>query len=196
MQRSNNKKQKNKWFWLFWILILIIVGLCVGGLTLAMQSNTISTTTKSVNQNDNTFDVVLNKQQINALTKNYTKEIEQKSGREFGFVVNDYANLYGKINVLGQALNVGMSLTPKVTSDGNILLKPYKITVGELQLPTSIVLGLFSKTYDVPSWMIINPRKNQILIDLSKIKTSTGIMFKAKSINMMDNKFVFEGRIN
>lgn len=195
-QSSKSKKRFNIWFWLFWFLILLMIS-GVGSVTyLALSpTNTQVESSKGIEGANSSFDIVLTKEQINRLAEHYTAEASQKSGRKIGFTINKYVNIYGSVDVLGQSLNVGMSLNPVVTKNGNIALKAHKINVGQLQLPTALVLGIYSRTYKVPEWVEVKPQEKEILLDLGRIKTINGFNFKAKTIDIPNNRFVFEGRI-
>lgn len=197
MQRQKEHKKVSPWFWSFWILVVMIV-ISMGSvvaLSLAPskeQSQVVAQNNDSVSS----FDIVLNKEQINKLAQHYTKKTNQTANKKINFVINDYANVYGRVDVLGQSIDVGMALVPNVTRDGNIALKAHAINVGQLNLPTSLVLGLFARTYKTPAWINIRPRQNEILLDLSQLKTVDGLQFKAKTIDIKHNNFVFEGQVH
>lgn len=196
MRRQKVQKKFNAWFWSFWILIIIIV---IGaGSAVALSLAPAKALPQEVTQTKNSassFDVVLNKEQINKLAQHYTKKLSRDDNKTVKFSIDDYANVYGQVEVLGQSIDVGMALIPTVTHNGNVALKAHAINVGQLQLPTSLVLGLFSRTYKTPDWVNIQPNKNEILLDLDRLKSIDGLNFKAKTIDMKHDNFVFEGQV-
>ncbi|MCM0598995.1 YpmS family protein [Periweissella fabalis] len=196
MRNTQTKKRKNGWFIGFWILVLLIMlGLGVG-ITLANTPAINSADTgKTIRSDDSSFNIVLNKNQINKLATHYLTNKQVGQGQKIAFVINDYVNIYGKVNVLGQSLDAGIAMVPQVTNDGNIILKAHAINVGQLQLPTRLVLGIFARTYNVPDWVAIKPNKNEIVLQLNQLKTANGFKFKAQAIDIPNNKFVFEGQV-
>lgn len=195
MRNSQTKKRVNGWFWGFWLLVVAMV-IGVGTVvTLVNQPVTNSATSAPSTNNDSSFNIVLNKDQINKLASHYLAEKQVGQGQKISFAINEYVNIYGKVNVLGQSLDAGMALVPHVTADGNVVLKAHAINVGQLQLPTRLVLGIFSRTYQVPDWVVIKPRQNEIVLQLNQLKTLDGFKFAAKTIDIPANRFEFEGRI-
>lgn len=195
MRNSQTKKRVNGWFWGFWLLVVVLL-IGVGSMvTLANQPATHSAVTTSSNNNGSSFNIVLNKDQINKLAAHYLAEKQVGQGQKISFAINEYVNIYGKVNVLGQSLDAGIAMVPHVTTDGNVVLKAHAINVGQLQLPTRLVLGIFSRTYKMPEWVVINPRQNEIVLQLNQLKTLDGFKFAAKTIDIPANRFEFEGRI-
>lgn len=72
MRNTQTKKRKNGWFIGFWILVLLIMlGLGVG-ITLANTPAINSADTgKTIRSDDSSFNIVLNKNQINKLATHY-----------------------------------------------------------------------------------------------------------------------------
>ncbi|QBO37346.1 DUF2140 family protein [Periweissella cryptocerci] len=190
-RQTRVRRRFNIWFWLFWLLIVMLIGGTVYGAKLALTPN-IQTQTAKITPSDANFEVSLNKDQINSVADHYLKRYNSGS-QKYRFVIEDDAMLYGSMKVFGQPVDFGMALTPSVTADGNVQLKTKSIAVGKLNLPVNLVLGAFSTAYDVPKWVSIDATHGTILLDLQSVNGPSGLSFAAKTIDIPNDKFVFEG---
>ncbi len=190
--RSNKivKKKKPIWFWLFWGLISILL---VGGIWLFNEASgpvKIKDNVSKISKSDATFDVSLNKKQINALVAHYLNDTDNSG---YTFKIGDDVMMYGSAKLLGQKFNFGMALDAKLTPNGNIVMQAKSLAIGNLSLPIKTVMSYVRSSYDVPEYVTIVPKKKQIFIDMSKLPTTQGIKFKAKVINIKADQFVFQG---
>ena len=132
--RSNKivKKKKPIWFWLFWGLISILL---VGGIWLFNEASgpvKIKDNVSKISKSDATFDVSLNKKQINALVAHYLNDTDNSG---YTFKIGDDVMMYGSAKLLGQKFNFGMALDAKLTPNGNIVMQAKSLAIGNLSLP-------------------------------------------------------------
>ncbi|MDF7626666.1 YpmS family protein [Leuconostocaceae bacterium ESL0723] len=186
------KKRSGLWFWLFWLLILAIIGGALTTAYLALKPSNPTITTTRFNP-DTSFDLTLNRDQINGLAGSYLKD--QGNGN-LNFVVEPKdVKVTGQVKVLGQNLNSQMILDPETNSDGNIVLKAKSITLGQIDLPVKVAMGYIKAMYDGPSYVIFQPDQEQILIDMSKVGNKQGLSFKSTGIDMDKNQYKFVGEV-
>ncbi|MGQ2286101.1 YpmS family protein [Leuconostoc suionicum] len=184
------KKKKPIWFWLFWGLIFILL---VGGIWLFNDATgpvKIKDNVSKISKSDATFDVSLNKKQINALVAHYLNDTDNSG---YTFKIGDDVMMYGSAKLLGQKFNFGMALDAKLTPNGNIVMQAKSLAIGNLSLPIKTVMSYVRSSYDAPEYVTIVPKEKQIFIDMSKLPTTQGIKFKAKVINIKADQFVFQG---
>lgn len=193
MHRQQNRAKKGLWFWLFWALTALIIISGIAATVLVFTPTSYQETQRATNKTSD-FEVSLKKNQINRLAEHFLNQYQSKQAK-LNFVIDDEALLTGTVKVLGQNINAGISLTPSVTTAGNINLKATSMAVGSLNLPVSLVLAVLNQTYDLPSWVHINAKKASILLDLNALKLTNGLTVHAKTIDITKNKFIFEGGI-
>ena len=70
-------------------------------------------------------------------------------------------------------------------------LSVQNISAGSLSLPTSDVLQIV-KAYDLPDFVQVESKKNQVVINLSKINVSGNLYIKANQIDLAKGNFVFD----
>ncbi|MBM7543850.1 YpmS family protein [Periweissella beninensis] len=194
MQRERKQKAPTRlWFWLFWALATLIIISGITATTLVFVPNNYQET-QQVNTKTSDFEISLQKNQINRLAKHFLSQYQNKQTK-LQFVITDEALLTGTVKILGQNINAGITFKPTVTKAGNINLKASSMAVGSLNLPVSLVLAVLKQTYSLPNWVHVNAKSESILFDLNALKLSNGLTIHAKTIDIDNDKFVFEGGI-
>lgn len=186
-------KHLNLWKWAFIILLAFLVAL---GIFFKMRiANTPIPESKSaqIATPESSFNVTLNKKQLNALMAAYLKPYQTNKGFSYQLRVNKQVFLMGKVKVLGSHVNYALSLDPKVTTNGNIKLKADHLAIGALSISPKMVLSYIGSNYNLPKWISI--KNKTITLNLQKIKTPNGIYFRAKKLDIAANKFIFSVNI-
>ncbi|WP_294976643.1 YpmS family protein [uncultured Leuconostoc sp.] len=186
------KRKQSPWFWSFWALLGIILLTGIFFFRIAAQPLAMTDHQSKVATSDATFDVSLNKKQVNALVAYY---LSDSNTNGYTFRVEDNIMMYGSAKFLGENFKFGMMLRPEITKNGNIILTAQKLAIGNLPLPISAVMQYVKSSYDAPKFVQINPKKKQIFIDMTKLPVTQGISFRAKVIDMKSDNFIFEGGV-
>ncbi|WP_220739358.1 YpmS family protein [Leuconostoc miyukkimchii] len=189
-RQSYLSPKKSPWFWAFLSLLGVII-LSLGLVFFAAKQTVPMTDNRSkIANTDATFDVSLNKRQVNALVAYYLSDTNNSG---YTFRVEDNIMMYGSQSFLGQKFKFGMMLKPEVTKNGNIILTAQKLAIGNLPLPISAIMQYVRSSYQAPEFVKINPSKKQIYIDMTKLPVTQGMSFRAKVIDMKADTFIFEG---
>ncbi|MGY3742254.1 YpmS family protein [Leuconostoc inhae] len=186
------KRKQSPWFWSFWALLGIILLTGIFFFRVAAQPVAMTDHQSKVATSDATFDVSLNKKQVNALVAYY---LSDSNTNGYTFRVEDNIMMYGSAKFLGENFKFGMMLRPEITKNGNVILTAQKLAIGNLPLPISAVMQYVKSSYDAPKFVQINPKKKQIFIDMTKLPVTQGMSFRAKVIDMKSDNFIFEGGV-
>ncbi|KGO22408.1 hypothetical protein Q757_09140 [Oenococcus alcoholitolerans] len=108
-------------------------------------------------------------------------------------VENDGIYLYGNQKVFGSNINFGLLTKAQVIKNGNLLLKPRKLVAGSLPLPIPIVLSYVKATENIPAFIKIDPKRNEIFVDMNELPTGRIFAFKAEEINLKQDRIIFRG---
>jgi uncharacterized protein YpmS len=100
-------------------------------------------------------------------------------------------DIIGDLKLFGLGIPFTMSFNPTVDDKGNIILKEKGVKLGRFRLPESQVLKFVKAGTDLPSWVYVNPDKKEIYIDLNNILIKDRFYFKAKEIDLPNNKLIF-----
>mgnify|MGYP003365206515 FL=1 len=184
------KRKQSPWFWSFWALLGIILLTGIFFFRIAAQPVSMTDHRSKIATSDATFDVSLNKKQVNALVAYY---LSDSNVNGYTFRVEDNIMMYGSAKFLGENFKFGMMLRPEITKNGNIILTAQKLAIGNLPLPIGAVLQYVKTSYNAPKFVQINPKKKQIFIDMTQLPVTQGMSFRAKVIDMKSDSFIFEG---
>ncbi|GAA3613593.1 YpmS family protein [Secundilactobacillus similis DSM 23365 = JCM 2765] len=194
-QQTPKKRGVNPWKWAFITLaaILIIGFGYLGTQMLRAGSEQVKPAT-STPTSAASFNVTLNKKQLNAMAAYYLDQYQTESKQKvtYQFEVNDDAVLTGQTKLLGLPVNFGLSLTPKVLANGNVQLKAKKLAVGELSIPVKAVMSYIKAQYNLPKWVDLDVKQKTITMDLHRFRTN-GVQYRAQQIDMSgDGHFEFK----
>lgn len=100
--------------------------------------------------------------------------------------------LLSEMTVFSFTLPVRMHFNPIVRDDGNVILKQSKMEVGQLNIPPATVLKILRDSVNLPKWMIVRPKEEELFIELTAIPVSGNLTVKAKKINLVEDEIVLE----
>ncbi len=107
------------------------------------------------------------------------------------YISNQQAVLEASYKLFGTKIPLYIYFEPLALSDGSISLSVQNISAGSLSLPASEVLQIV-KAYDLPDFVQVESKKNQVVINLSKINVSGNLYIKANQIDLAKGNFVFD----
>ncbi|WP_146551895.1 YpmS family protein [Rummeliibacillus sp. SL167] len=103
--------------------------------------------------------------------------------------------LSGTLPVFDMDLPIVMTFEPTI-EEGNLLLKQKTVEVGMLDIPPATALKLLKDSVDLPSWMVIQPKEEQIYLNLTEmdIPLSDGLEgnVQAKEFNLKENRIILD----
>ena len=79
-----------------------------------------------------------------------------------------------------------------VVRDGNIILQQQAVHVGKINIPPEQVLKLMNDAVDFPYWITVQPNKEEIYVDLSRVNIASGSRVRAKEIDLANDKIVLQ----
>ncbi len=184
----------NKWKFAFFALagtvlfaILLVVFLAtrpVDGVNFAESSKDESEV------KGNVLVVQTTTKELESISKKYLKDAG--SPLPLDFTIGDDIQLSSTLKVFYSEIQISMNFDPIVDEKGNIILKQTGMNVGLLNIPPETTMKIMRDTVDFPSWITINPNKEEIYIDLSRINIASGSRIKAKELDLPKDKILLE----
>ena len=109
--------------------------------------------------------------------------------------VDEQVTLSGTLPVFDMDLPIVMTFEPTIVN-GNLLLKQKTIEVGMLDIPPATALKLLKDSVELPNWMVIQPKEEQIYINLTEMKIPLGDNLEgrvqAKEFNLKENRIILD----
>ncbi|SJZ84251.1 Uncharacterized protein YpmS [Pilibacter termitis] len=158
------------------------------------------TTTREVSlenkvaQAEKNFDIATvqtDKAKLNTLINHILKEFQSKNS-SYSFYIDKEAVFEGEYNFLGSKVPIYIYFTPSANKDGNINLKVKTISAGTLSIPTATVMSFIQGANEFPEYVELNAKKEIVTIRLDKVELPNNLAVKAKLIDVVNDKFVFD----
>ncbi|MCO7176847.1 YpmS family protein [Sporolactobacillus kofuensis] len=192
MNSARHVGKLNMWKFAFLtFLILEVVALLV---IVGMITNGFSTKDAPLPRTDRTqghaiFSVQANKQQLENMIND---QIDSNRNKRLSYHVdiNDQLVLNGKYKLLFTAIPFSLTFTPTV-SNGDVVLKETNVKLGSLPLPDKQVLSFLKSGSKFPKWVVIQPNKRQIYINLTRVQVQKGLYLRAETMNLPKNDVTF-----
>ncbi|WP_100371921.1 YpmS family protein [Bacillus sp. FJAT-45037] len=137
------------------------------------------------------FTIETSKSKLNGLI---AKEIE-KEDQGVPYVVeigDELIEFRSAFELFGQQIPVQMSFDPEVTDNGDIVLHAEQIFVSVFEMPADRAMQIIKDFTDMPEWVEIYPADQLAHIKVTEIDVDPSIEFRAQTINIAEDQFVFE----
>lgn len=185
-------KKINIWKWLFLGLVSLLVALCF---VIQSRMATPRETVRQLHQTAKTSDVQVGtmtttRDQFNDTIKYLLKKYHLSDYKVYAD--NQQILLEGQLSLLGKSYPLYIYFQPSKLDNGNILLTVKDFSVGTFQIPQKMVLQLLSKNKNIPDFIQISPKESTITIVLPEIDNDFGIYVKANTIDLYNDKIVFD----
>ena len=185
-------KKINIWKWLFLGLVslLLAFSLVVQG-RLATPREDVSQLHQAVGTKDVKVGTMTTiRDQLNDTIKSLLKKYKLSEYKVYAD--NQQILLEGQLSLLGKDYPLYIYFQPSKLENGNILLTVKDFSVGSFQIPQRMVLQLLSKNKNIPKFIQISPKQSTITILLSEMDNDFGIYAKANTIDLYNDKIVFD----
>ena len=185
-------KKLNIWKWLFLGLVSLLVALC---LVIQSRMATPRETVRQLHQTAKNSDVQVGtmtttRDQFNDTIKYLLKKYHLSNYKVYAD--NQQILLEGQLSLLGKSYPLYIYFQPSKLDNGNILLTVKDFSVGSFQIPQKMVLRLLSKNKNIPDFIQISPKESTITILLSEMDNDFGIYAKANTVDLYNDKIVFD----
>ncbi|WP_019241872.1 MULTISPECIES: YpmS family protein [Bacillus] len=167
--RSRTKK-RNVWKILFFTLVGIIVASLLSIVILVgIPSEVPEIDNSKSNSEETSILLQSNKESLNQLINNNIAKYQKTGSFQYDVRLTDVIELYTTIPVFDNNLQLKMTFKPYTLENGDLLLKQETMKLGQMKLPVSYVMNFIKKQNDLPEWLVINPKKEEIQVLLSEI---------------------------
>ncbi|KAA0547523.1 DUF2140 family protein [Bacillus sp. BGMRC 2118] len=189
MTVNNYRKWKQAFFILLSSLILL-VAVMFGAFLYLVVSPAEEENSPSVEIVENpNFTLVTNKEGINSwIHKELTKQEQKAKNIHYEVIVDDYIYVNGKLIVFNREIPFQMIFEPSVNQDKGLTLTEKEISLGMLNLPGEIVLGLLDEQFNMPKWVSIRPNQQEIVVDIKEIELEKGMQLSLKTFDLSQDK--------
>ncbi|MCM3566897.1 YpmS family protein [Neobacillus mesonae] len=184
---------KNKWKIGF--LVLLGINLLFAIIMLSLVLNSSEDVDKKLAKRPTgdqvSFHVKSNKYDLNKLINHYLEEEAADSPIDYRVLLTDEVELYGKIPVFSEELNLKLTFEPKALKNGDLVLEQKSMSLGQLPLPISYVLKFIKENYKLPKGVDIRPNDKLVYINMEQLKLKSDLKIKADQFDLKRNQIAF-----
>lgn len=185
-------KKRNLWKILFFSLVgLILVGVIFIFILVGIPSEVPDRESTKTSQEETSILLQSDKESLNQLINNSIAKYQTTGSFKYDVVLTDYIELYTTIPVFNNDLQLKMTFTPTTLQNGDLLLKQRSMKLGQMKLPVSYVLNFLKKQNNLPEWLIINPKKEEIHVSISDIILVDDYRMKVKNFDLKADDISF-----
>lgn len=194
MRLKTTGRRWNLWKWAFLLLLasnLALVTVLANRL-FEVREPVTSTIKTAVAKTYTVGQVTTDKEKLNQMVTRYLKKIKTK-GMTYNLHITEQAILFeGSYQLLGYQMPLYLYMTPYAMENGNIQLRVKSFSVGTLSLPQKEILQYLKKSYDLPKFVVIDPKEAVITLDLTRFALGDGLFLKANHLDLKNDQLIFE----
>lgn len=186
------KRWKRAFFVLLTICTMLFLTLVVLYVSLISSTSTkpVPDVAPVIPKSTPIFTITANKTELTQLINQ--KLIKNKEGNiNYSVSLQDDIQLKGTIKVFSDNIPFIMLFSPSVTKDGQVTLKEKSFRLGKLYLPSDQVLKFIRMGTTLPNWIVIDPAKKQIDVNLSKAPINGQLYLRADRIDLKHDVLQF-----
>ena len=80
--------------------------------------------------------------------------------------------------------NLNVHFYPEPLENGDLRLKQENMSIGNLNLPVSIIMNLISRAYEFPEWVEIKSNEKAIYLHLTQIKLENDFRIRVNEFDL------------
>jgi uncharacterized protein YpmS len=186
-------KVKNKWKFLFLTLLAVnlVCVLIFFGLLFAPNKE-VAPKENVVSSNDVNLSVETNKEDLTRVINNFLKKEAKDNPLNYKVLLTERVMLLGTITVFGKEIDMVMTFKPEVIENGDLLLQQEAFTVGQVSLPVSFVLRYINDYYNLPEWVQIDSKKQDIYVYLSEMNMKSDMKVAVETFDLSKDELRFK----
>jgi uncharacterized protein YpmS len=192
-------EKRNRWKRAFFMLlsfVLILIGITIStavNLLFSEPEKDVQEQIYSISDNPTFFTLTTTKSAINKwMHDELQKKKQQFDNIHYEVVLDDYIYLKGWLLIFNREIPYKMVFEPTVNKDGGLTLYEKEISLGKLQLPGEIVLGLIQEQMKFPDWVTVNPAEHLIYVDAGGIKLERDLQLTVKEFDLKNDHLKFQ----
>ncbi|KKE79934.1 YpmS family protein [Oceanobacillus caeni] len=196
--QEGTKNENNKWKKLFYSLlgfnILVFIVLLILIFWPVSELNPKPHSEDIINESSE-FVVRTTKQNLNELINAYLEQVLHNSRHQYRILLEDDVQLRGELPVFNTTVPLSVHLEPFVQENGDIILKQRSISIGLLELPNRKIMEYMGKYLDMPEWVTINPKNEEIYVAVTDMDIKSNFNVSVERIDLEANDLAFRIQI-
>lgn len=189
-------KIKNKWKFLFLSLLVINLAcvLVFVGLLFA-PADELAQKKNEVSKDYVNLSVETNKADLTKVINSFLKKEAKSTPLQYKVLLTERVMLVGAITVFGKEIDMVMTFKPEVQENGDLRLQQEAFTVGQVSLPVTFVLRYINDYYNLPEWVQIDAKKQDIYVYLSEMEMKSDMKVAVDTFDLSKDELRFNLKV-
>lgn len=137
------------------------------------------------------FHIKTNKADLNEIINHYLEKEVLTGGIHYEIRLEDDVELYGTMPVFSQNISMKLTFEPEALENGDLILRQKAMKIGELPLPASHVLKFIKDKYQLPDWVLIQPKEELVYVSLENMKLKSDVKVKIDHFDLLNDQLAF-----
>lgn len=138
------------------------------------------------------FTVRTSKQNLNELVNAYIDNLLGDSEYRYQISFDEDVHLLGELPIFSATVPLSVHMDPIVQDNGDVIMKLNSISVGLLELPNKKIMEYIDKYLEMPKWVTVHPKKEEIYVALTKMDIKSNFKVTADQIDLKSNNISFK----
>lgn len=143
-----------------------------------------------------TIHLETNKSELTGIINHFIKKKYGDQLFKYYVKLTDDLILYGNLHVFGEDVQFELHFYPEPLENGDLRLKQENMSIGNLNLPVSIIMNLISRAYEFPEWVEIKSNEKAIYLHLTQIKLENDFRIRVNEFDLEKDSISFQLFIN
>lgn len=191
----NNYREKN-WKRRFLILgavnvaVLVVVALYL--YSPIPERELIESSREYETEQSSQFVVRSTKENVNNLVNAYLDKMLANTNHHYSVHLDEDVQLFGELPIFSTTVPLLIHLEPLVQPNGDLVLKQKSISVGQLRLPNKKIMHYVEQYLEVPDWVIIQPKEEEIYVKVSEMDIRSNFRVGVDQFDLEANNIAFK----
>lgn len=192
--RRDLQRMNKKWKTLFFLLLGINIFaflLVIILINLPSEKKEINLANDLNEKGTVQFNIQATRNDLNKIINHYLESENLKSAIDYKIILQDEVELYGKIKIFTQDIEMKLTFVPEALENGDLILKQKSMSIGQLSLPVPYVLKFIHDQYTLPEWVMIEPNDELVYVSLQKMKLKSDMKVQANKFDLPNDDIKF-----
>lgn len=185
---------KVKWKALFLGLLglnILVAGMLLLLINLPVKDEPISKS-KTSKKDYIEFKIETNKANLNEVINHYIEKELKNGSIDYEVKLDNEVELYGTFPFFSQSLELKLTFEPEAQKNGDLILKQKSLALGQLELPASYVMKFVRDSYKLPKWVVIQPDKQLVYVQLENMKLKNDMKVKVDKFDLRKDQIMID----
>ncbi|CQR46096.1 hypothetical protein BN1058_00343 [Paraliobacillus sp. PM-2] len=141
------------------------------------------------------FTVRSSKQNLSQLVNTYLDKALHDTKGKYTVQFEEDVQFHGSVRAFNTDIPVSIRMEPIVQKNGDLILQQKEMSLGLLLLPKNKILEYVNKQVDLPDWVVIDPKNEQIHVAVTQMDIKSNFNVRIQQFDLENNQLSFRIKV-